>query len=163
MLRREQARTIVEMMNRINGENGAYGQSIIEKLPNRVSENARGEEEKIIFVNVQLAYNRATVELLLTIEKSIGDDIARIYGLDEVTDGELVEFEEGTIRIALNLESNNVGVVLMGDGLMIQEGSSVKAIERIVKIPHLRVFPLMKKGNRSQNEEEKNEAAGSDN
>ncbi|KAK4714039.1 hypothetical protein R3W88_019946 [Solanum pinnatisectum] len=38
--------------------------------------------------------------------------------------GELVEFEEGTIGIALNLESNNVGVVLMGDGLLIQEGSA---------------------------------------
>uniref|UniRef100_A0A8N4EZA1 Uncharacterized protein LOC114913516 n=1 Tax=Elaeis guineensis var. tenera TaxID=51953 RepID=A0A8N4EZA1_ELAGV len=43
--------------------------------------------------------------------------------------------EEGTIGIALNLESNNVGVVLMGDGLMIQEESSVKAIGRIAQIP----------------------------
>ncbi|KAK4761373.1 hypothetical protein SAY86_006977 [Trapa natans] len=49
--------------------------------------------------------------------------------------GELVEFEEGTIGIALNLESNNVGVVLMGDGLLIQEGSSVKATGRIAQIP----------------------------
>ncbi|CAH2052010.1 unnamed protein product [Thlaspi arvense] len=49
--------------------------------------------------------------------------------------GELVEFEEGTIGIALNLESNNVGVVLMGDGLMIQEGSSVKATGKIAQIP----------------------------
>uniref|UniRef100_A0A6N2KZ46 ATP synthase subunit alpha, mitochondrial n=1 Tax=Salix viminalis TaxID=40686 RepID=A0A6N2KZ46_SALVM len=48
--------------------------------------------------------------------------------------GELVEFEEGTIGIALNLESNNVGVVLMGDDLMIQEGSSVKAIGKIAQI-----------------------------
>ncbi|KAG4991895.1 hypothetical protein JHK87_025352 [Glycine soja] len=64
----------------------------------------------------------------------VGDDIARIYGLDEVMTGELVEFEEGTIGIALNLESKNVGVVLMGDGLMIQEGSSVKATRRIAQI-----------------------------
>ncbi|PHU21453.1 hypothetical protein BC332_06560 [Capsicum chinense] len=48
---------------------------------------------------------------------------------------ELVEFEEGTIGIALNLESNNVGVVLMGDGLLIQERSSVKATGRIAQIP----------------------------
>ncbi|KAI3884050.1 hypothetical protein MKW92_001991 [Papaver armeniacum] len=48
---------------------------------------------------------------------------------------ELVEFEEGTIGTSLNLESNNVGVVLMGDGLMIQEGSSVKATGRIAQIP----------------------------
>nr|YP_009769823.1 ATP synthase CF1 alpha subunit [Labichea lanceolata]QIT00525.1 ATP synthase CF1 alpha subunit [Labichea lanceolata] len=65
----------------------------------------------------------------------VGDGIARIYGLDEVMAGELVEFEEGTIGIALNLESNNVGVVLMGDGLMIQEGSYVKATGRIAQIP----------------------------
>ncbi|KAL4329195.1 hypothetical protein AHAS_Ahas13G0275800 [Arachis hypogaea] len=65
----------------------------------------------------------------------VGDDIARIYGLDEVMAGELVEFEEGTIGIALNLELNNVGVVLMSDGLMIQEGSSVKITERIAHIP----------------------------
>ncbi|KMT19549.1 hypothetical protein BVRB_1g011690 [Beta vulgaris subsp. vulgaris] len=58
-----------------------------------------------------------------------------IHGLDEVMAGELVEFEEGTIGIALNLESNNVGVVLMGDDLMIQEGSSVKATGRIAQIP----------------------------
>ncbi|WOL12570.1 ATPase, F0 complex, subunit C [Canna indica] len=47
----------------------------------------------------------------------VGDGIARIHGLDEVMAGELVEFQEGTIGIALNLESSNVGVVLMGDGL----------------------------------------------
>ncbi|KAL2934581.1 ATP synthase subunit alpha chloroplastic [Bienertia sinuspersici] len=65
----------------------------------------------------------------------VGDGIARIHVLDEVMAGELVEFEEGTIGIALNLESNNVGVVLMGDGLMIQEGSSIKATGRIAQIP----------------------------
>ena len=65
----------------------------------------------------------------------VGDGIARIHGLDEVMSGELVEFEEGTIGIALNLESNNVGAVLMGDGLMIQEGSSVKATGKIAQIP----------------------------
>ncbi|CAI8602244.1 unnamed protein product [Vicia faba] len=65
----------------------------------------------------------------------VGDGIARIYGLDEVMAGELVEFEESTVGITLNLESKNVGVVLMGDGLMIQEGSSVKATGRISQIP----------------------------
>nr|YP_010128104.1 ATP synthase CF1 alpha subunit [Viscum articulatum]QPP20677.1 ATP synthase CF1 alpha subunit [Viscum articulatum] len=65
----------------------------------------------------------------------VGDGIARIHGLDEVMAGELVEFNEGSIGIALNLESNNVGVVLMGNGLMIQEGSYVKATGRIAQIP----------------------------
>ncbi|KZV56234.1 ATPase alpha subunit [Dorcoceras hygrometricum] len=49
--------------------------------------------------------------------------------------GELVEFEESIIGIVLNLESNNVGVVLMGDGLMIEEVSSVKATGIIAQIP----------------------------
>lgn len=65
----------------------------------------------------------------------VGDGIARVYGLDEVMAGELVEFEEGTIGIALNLENSNVGVVLMGNGLNILEGSTVKATGRIAQIP----------------------------
>nr|YP_001023685.1 ATP synthase CF1 alpha subunit [Angiopteris evecta]A2T317.1 RecName: Full=ATP synthase subunit alpha, chloroplastic; AltName: Full=ATP synthase F1 sector subunit alpha; AltName: Full=F-ATPase subunit alpha [Angiopteris evecta]ABG79584.1 ATP synthase CF1 alpha subunit [Angiopteris evecta] len=65
----------------------------------------------------------------------VGDGIARIYGLDKVMAGELVEFEDGTVGIALNSESDNVGAVLMGDGLTIQEGSSVKATGKIAQIP----------------------------
>nr|YP_009731563.1 ATP synthase alpha subunit [Allium kingdonii]QHQ72403.1 ATP synthase alpha subunit [Allium kingdonii] len=80
-------------------------------------------------------YNREVKVVNTGTVLQVGDGIARIHGLDEVMAGELVEFEEGTIGIALNLESNNVGVVLMGDGLMIQEGSSVKATGRIAQIP----------------------------
>ena len=65
----------------------------------------------------------------------VGDGIARVYGLDEVMAGELVEFEDGTIGIALNLENSNVGVVLMGSGFNILEGSSVKATGRIAQVP----------------------------
>jgi F-type H+/Na+-transporting ATPase subunit alpha len=65
----------------------------------------------------------------------VGDGIARIYGLEKVMAGELVEFEDGTIGIALNLESKNVGAVLMGTGLTIQEGSSVRATGKIAQIP----------------------------
>jgi F-type H+/Na+-transporting ATPase subunit alpha len=65
----------------------------------------------------------------------VGDGIARIYGLEQVMAGELVEFEDGTIGIALNLEEDNVGAVLMGDGRDIQEGSTVKATGRIAEIP----------------------------
>ncbi|MBD3882755.1 F0F1 ATP synthase subunit alpha [Phormidium tenue FACHB-886] len=64
-----------------------------------------------------------------------GDGIARIYGLENVMAGELVEFEDGTVGIALNLEEDNVGAVLMGDGLGIQEGSSVTATGKIASIP----------------------------
>lgn len=65
----------------------------------------------------------------------IGDGIARVYGLEEVMAGELLEFEDKTIGIALNLESDNVGVVLMGDGRDLLEGSSVKATGKIAQIP----------------------------
>jgi F-type H+/Na+-transporting ATPase subunit alpha len=65
----------------------------------------------------------------------VGDGIARIYGLDKAMSGELLEFEDGTIGIALNLEADNVGAVLMGDGLNIEEGSSVKCTGRIAEVP----------------------------
>ncbi|MGB3692553.1 MAG: F0F1 ATP synthase subunit alpha [Spirulinaceae cyanobacterium] len=65
----------------------------------------------------------------------IGDGIARIYGLEKAMAGELLEFEDGTIGIALNLEEDNVGAVLMGNGRDIQEGSSVKATGKIAQIP----------------------------
>jgi F-type H+-transporting ATPase subunit alpha len=65
----------------------------------------------------------------------VGDGIARIYGLEQVMAGELVEFEDGTVGIALNLEADNVGAVLMGNGRDIQEGSTVKATGKIASIP----------------------------
>jgi F-type H+-transporting ATPase subunit alpha len=65
----------------------------------------------------------------------IGDGIARVYGLDQVMAGELVQFEDGTEGIALNLEDDNVGAVLMGEGRGIQEGSTVKATGKIASVP----------------------------
>ena len=65
----------------------------------------------------------------------VGDGIARIYGLEQAMAGELLDFEDGTVGIALNLEEDNVGAVLMGDGRDIQEGSTVKASGKIASIP----------------------------
>ncbi len=65
----------------------------------------------------------------------VGDGIARIYGLEKVMAGELVEFEDGTEGIALNLEDDNVGAVLMAEGLGIREGSTVKATGKIASVP----------------------------
>jgi F-type H+-transporting ATPase subunit alpha len=65
----------------------------------------------------------------------IGDGIARIYGLPDVMAGELLEFEDKTIGIALNLEHDNVGAVLMGQGTNILEGSSVRSTGKIVQVP----------------------------
>ncbi|PZD74521.1 ATP synthase subunit alpha [Acaryochloris thomasi RCC1774] len=65
----------------------------------------------------------------------VGDGIARVYGLEKAMAGELLEFEDGTVGIALNLEEDNVGAVLMGDGRGLQEGSSVKSTGKIAQIP----------------------------
>nr|YP_009684544.1 ATP synthase CF1 alpha subunit [Pseudopedinella elastica]QDR24630.1 ATP synthase CF1 alpha subunit [Pseudopedinella elastica] len=64
----------------------------------------------------------------------VGDGIARVYGLDQVMSGELLEFEDKTIGIALNLENDNVGVVLMGTGFDILEGSTVTATGKIAQV-----------------------------
>ena len=64
----------------------------------------------------------------------VGDGIARVYGLDQVMSGELLEFEDSSIGIALNLENDNVGVVLMGTGLSVSEGSTVTATGKIAQV-----------------------------
>src|SRR5213592_4031030 len=66
---------------------------------------------------------------------SVGDGIARIYGLDNVQAGEMVEFDNGTKGMALNLEADNVGVVIFGSDAEIKEGDSVKRTGSIVDVP----------------------------
>src|SRR6201997_321108 len=66
---------------------------------------------------------------------SIGDGIARVYGLDKVQAGEMVEFPNGEKGLALNLESDNVGVVVFGDDSHISEGDTVKRTNAIVDVP----------------------------
>ncbi len=66
---------------------------------------------------------------------SVGDGIARIYGLDNVQAGEMVEFENGTRGMALNLEIDNVGVVIFGSDREIKEGQTVKRTGAIVDVP----------------------------
>jgi F-type H+-transporting ATPase subunit alpha len=70
----------------------------------------------------------------------VGDGIARVYGLNNVGSGELVEFENGIRAIALNLEENNVGIVLMGDSGDIKEGAKVR---RTGKIASIQVYESM--------------------
>ena len=66
---------------------------------------------------------------------SVGDGIARVYGLDNVQAGEMVEFEDGSKGMALNLENDNVGVVIFGDDRKIREGDTVKRTNSIVDAP----------------------------
>jgi F-type H+-transporting ATPase subunit alpha len=66
---------------------------------------------------------------------SVGDGIARVYGLDNVQAGEMVEFESGVRGMALNLESDNVGIVIFGSDREIKEGQTVKRTRSIVDVP----------------------------
>ena len=66
---------------------------------------------------------------------SVGDGIARAYGLDNVQAGEMVEFENGTRGMALNLEQDNVGIVIFGSDREIKEGQTVKRTRAIVDVP----------------------------
>nr|YP_009389130.1 ATPase alpha subunit [Euglena archaeoplastidiata]AKR17903.1 ATPase alpha subunit [Euglena archaeoplastidiata] len=94
--------------------------------PNEVSRIIRQQIEK---------YNQELKIVNVGTVLQVGDGIARIYGLEKVMAGELVEFDEGTVGIALNLEADNVGAVLMSDGLSLQEGASVKSTGKIAQIP----------------------------
>ena len=66
---------------------------------------------------------------------SVGDGIARVYGLDNVQAGEMVEFESGVKGMALNLEQDNVGIVIFGTDREIKEGQTVKRTRAIVEVP----------------------------
>jgi F-type H+-transporting ATPase subunit alpha len=66
---------------------------------------------------------------------SVGDGIARVYGLERVMAGELLEFPHGVMGLALNLEETQVGVVLLGEYTEIREGDQVKRTRRIMEVP----------------------------
>src|ERR1700704_7122088 len=65
----------------------------------------------------------------------VGDGIARVYGLSGVMSGEMVQFPNGTIGLAFNLEENSVGVIILGDYLSIAEGDEVRSTGRLLSVP----------------------------
>ena len=67
----------------------------------------------------------------------VGDGIARVYGLTNVMSGELVVFDNGIQAIALNLEEDNVGLVLMGPSEKIKEGDKVKRTGEVLSLIHI--------------------------
>ena len=84
---------------------------------------------------------------------TVGDGIARVYGLDNVQAGEMVEFEDGSKGMALNLENDNVGVVIFGDDRKIKEGDTIikyghdigKVVKAIKKGEHVHVHNVKTK------------------
>jgi F-type H+-transporting ATPase subunit alpha len=71
----------------------------------------------------------------VALKEEVGDGIARIHGLSGVASSELVEFEGGILGMALNLEEDNVGAVILGDAQAVREGGEVKSTGRIVEVP----------------------------
>jgi F-type H+-transporting ATPase subunit alpha len=65
----------------------------------------------------------------------VGDGIARIYGLDNAMAGEMLEFENGAYGLVFNLEENSIGAVILGDYLSIEEGDTVKRLNRVLAVP----------------------------
>ncbi len=84
----------------------------------------------------QIAEFEASADMAETgVVLSVGDGIARVHGLDNCMAGEMLEFANGTIGMALNLERDNVGVVLFGEDRGIREGDTVKRTGAIVEVP----------------------------
>src|SRR5690554_6106806 len=65
----------------------------------------------------------------------VGDGIARVHGLSNVMSGEMVQFPNGVIGLAFNLEENSVGIIILGDYLEIQEGDEVRALGQLLSVP----------------------------
>jgi len=108
---------------------------LIDEIRNSKMVNIRPDEISSIIRQQINQYNRGVKINTVGTVIQVGDGIARIYGLEKVMAGELLTFEDGTIGIAFNLESDNVGAVLMGDGLALKEGSSVTATGKIAQVP----------------------------
>jgi F-type H+/Na+-transporting ATPase subunit alpha len=92
------------------------------------------EITKLIRDQIENYESRIAVDEVGTV-MSLGDGIARIYGLDKVMAGELIEFPHGVAGIAMNLEEDQVGAVLLGDYTEIKEGDTVKRTGRIMSVP----------------------------
>ncbi len=93
-----------------------------------------GEISRIIKTQIKGYQARMEVSETGTVV-SVGDGIARVYGLENVMSGELIEFSAGLYGMALNLEEDNVGAAILGEDIHIKEGDLVKRTGRIVEVP----------------------------
>ncbi|MDT8445903.1 MAG: F0F1 ATP synthase subunit alpha [bacterium] len=95
----------------------------------------RAEEiSKIIQQQIEEFDSKVDIKEVGTV-LSVGDGIARVYGMDQAMAGELVDFPDGTRGMVLNLEADNVGVILFGTGELIKEGDQVTRTGRIAEVP----------------------------
>src|SRR3954449_568359 len=92
------------------------------------------EITKLIREQIENYETKITVDEVGTV-LSLGDGIARVHGLDKVMAGELLSFPHGVAGLAMNLEEDQVGAVLLGEAAEIKEGDLVKRTKRIIAIP----------------------------
>lgn len=95
----------------------------------------RPEEITSILERELEQYQRGYQEVGVGTVLQVGDGIARVYGLQDVMVSELVEFPDGTMGMALNLEEDNVGIIVLGSDENIKEGDTVKRTGRILSVP----------------------------
>ena len=92
------------------------------------------EISKILRQQIE-GYDRGTDLAEVGTILSVGDGIGRIYGLEKVMSGELLELPHGVMGMALNLEEDSVGAVLLGEGSLIKEGDQVRRTRKIMQVP----------------------------
>ena len=95
----------------------------------------RAEEISQIIKKQIQNYDRAALTMETGTVLSVGDGIARVHGVDNTMSGEMLEFPHGVFGIALNLEEDSVGCVLLGEHHAIAEGDLVKRTGRIISVP----------------------------
>src|SRR5579859_1072736 len=95
----------------------------------------RAEEISEIIKKQIQNYEKAALTMETGTVLSVGDGIARIYGLESAMAGELLEFPGSLMGLVLNLESDNVGAALFGDTTTVKEGAIVKRTGRIMEVP----------------------------
>src|SRR5438552_968692 len=99
-----------------------------------MAQNKEDEISQLIREQIENYESKITVDEVGTVI-SLGDGIARVHGLDKVMAGELLEFPHGVAGLAMNLEEDQVGAVLMGEYTEIKEGDEVKRTGRIMSVP----------------------------
>jgi F-type H+-transporting ATPase subunit alpha len=95
----------------------------------------RPEEVTSILEKELSSYGKELQEVGVGTVLQVGDGIARLYGLQDVMAGELIEFQNGVFGMVLNLEEDNVGCIVLGSDVEIREGDTAKRTGRIASVP----------------------------
>jgi len=126
--------TTMMMFKAIAGKNTVGGASVMNKVFSRTMAMSAVELSTLLEQRISNHYTDLNIDEIGRV-LSVGDGIARVYGLNKIQSGEMVEFASGVRGMALNLENDNVGVVCFGSDTTINEGDIVKRTGAIVDVP----------------------------